>query len=53
VRLNPKSFDWGLSLEGGEYQAFLIGLRDGHFIGPRQLEDEILKMYEDDFKSIS
>jgi hypothetical protein len=53
VRLNPKSFDWGLSLEGGGYQAFVIGLRDGHFIGPRQLEDEILKMYEDVFKSIA
>ncbi|GEM_PF-1912863 len=53
VRLNPKSFDWGLSLEDGEYEAFVIGLRDGHYIGPRQLEDEILKMYEDVFKKIS
>jgi hypothetical protein len=53
VKLNPKSFDWGLSLEDGGYEAFVIGLRDGHFIGPRQLEDEILKMYEDVFKSIA
>ncbi len=53
VRLNPKSYDWGLSLEDGEYEAFVIGLRDGHFIGPRQLEDEILKMYQDVFKSIA
>lgn len=53
VKLSPRSFDWGLSLEDGEYEAFVIGLRDGHFIGPRQLEDEILKMYEDVFKSIA